>query len=57
MVFGMGVGELLLILFVVILIFGPSRIGRLGKSLRRGVDSFEEAVGGASGEDADAAEK
>ena len=56
MVFGMGIGELLLILFVIILIFGPGRIGRLGKSLRKGVNSFSDAVSDDSEDESDDAE-
>jgi len=46
MLFGrLGWGELVLILLVLLLIFGPSRIAQLGKSLGKGLREFRDAVG------------
>jgi len=38
--------EILVILFVVLLIFGPGRLGELGKSLGEGIRNFKKAVSG-----------
>ena len=38
--------EILVILFVVLLIFGPGRLGELGKSLGEGIRNFKKAVNG-----------
>jgi sec-independent protein translocase protein TatA len=38
--------EILIILFVVLLIFGPGRLGELGKSLGEGIRNFKKAVSG-----------
>jgi len=39
-----GLPELLLILAVALLIFGPSKIADLGKSLGEGIRNFKSAV-------------
>jgi sec-independent protein translocase protein TatA len=39
-----GLPELLIILFVALLIFGPRKIGDLGKSLGEGIRGFRSAV-------------
>jgi sec-independent protein translocase protein TatA len=47
--FGMGslgFGEILLILFIVVLIFGTSRIPELGRGLGEGIKNFKKAVKG-----------
>jgi sec-independent protein translocase protein TatA len=38
--------EILVILFVVLLIFGPGRLGELGRSLGEGIRNFKKAVSG-----------
>ena len=38
--------EILIILVVVLLIFGPGRLGELGKSLGEGIRNFKKAVSG-----------
>lgn len=38
--------EILVILVVVLLIFGPGRLGELGKSLGEGIRNFKRAVSG-----------
>ncbi len=38
--------EILVILFVVLLIFGPGRLGELGKSLGEGIRNFKKALSG-----------
>ncbi len=42
--FGLGFPELLLILFIVVVIFGTSRIPELGKGLGEGIRNFKKAV-------------
>ncbi len=42
----LGVPELLLILGIALLIFGPRKIGELGKGLGEGIRSFKSAVRG-----------
>ena len=42
--FGLGFPELLLILVIVILIFGTSRIPELGKGLGEGIRNFKKAM-------------
>lgn len=40
----LGIPELLVILIIVILIFGASRLPELGKGLGRGIKNFKEAT-------------
>ncbi len=42
--FGLGFGELALILVIVIVIFGASRIPELGKGLGEGIRNFKGAM-------------
>jgi sec-independent protein translocase protein TatA len=42
--FGMGFGELLIILVIVLVIFGAGRLGELGEGLGRGIRSFRREV-------------
>ena len=44
--FGPGLSEIVLILFIVILIFGTSRIPELGKGLGEGIRNFKKSVRG-----------
>lgn len=44
--FGMGFSEILLILLIVVLIFGTSRIPELGKGLGEGIRNFKKAIKG-----------
>ncbi len=39
-----GLTELIFILAIVLLIFGPSKIGQLGKSLGEGIRNFKSSV-------------
>ena len=41
--FGLGVGELLVILLVLVLLFGASRLPQLGAGLGEGIKSFRKA--------------
>jgi sec-independent protein translocase protein TatA len=40
----LGFGELLIILVILLLVFGPSRLGDLGSSLGRGIKGFKRAM-------------
>lgn len=42
--FGLGIGELLLILVIVMIIFGAGKLPELGEGLGRGIRSFRKAV-------------
>jgi sec-independent protein translocase protein TatA len=48
----LGVPELLIILFIVILVFGASRLPELGKGIGKGIKNFKAATkDGASDKD------
>jgi sec-independent protein translocase protein TatA len=49
----LGLPELLIILFVLILIFGAKRISGLGKGLGQSIRGFKEEMKDAHGEDDD----
>jgi len=40
----LGMGEILLILAVVLLMFGPSKLPQLGEALGKGIRSFRKAT-------------
>lgn len=40
----LGIPELLVVLFIVILIFGASRLPELGKGLGKGIKNFKDAT-------------
>jgi len=44
MIGGVGWGELLIILVILLLIFGPSRIGDLGSALGKGIKGFRRSM-------------
>ncbi len=41
-----GVPELLIILVIVILLFGPGRIGKIAGELGKGIRNFRDGIGG-----------
>ena len=41
-----GIPELLIILVIVVLLFGPGRIGKIAGELGKGIRSFREGIGG-----------
>jgi sec-independent protein translocase protein TatA len=50
----LGVPELLIILAIVVLLFGYSRLPSLGKGLGQGIRNFRQGLrGGAEGENSD----
>jgi len=42
--FGLGVPEMLLILVIIVLIFGTSRIPELGRGLGEGIRNFKKSI-------------
>jgi sec-independent protein translocase protein TatA len=46
MPFGIGVTELLILLVVILLVFGPKRLPEMGRSLGRGMREFKDSIAG-----------
>ena len=46
MPFGIGVWEILILLLVALLVFGPKRLPEMGRSLGRGMREFKESISG-----------
>lgn len=42
--FGLGIGELLLILLIVLIIFGAGKLPEIGEGLGRGIRNFRKSV-------------
>jgi sec-independent protein translocase protein TatA len=51
MPFGVAWWEILLILLLVLLVFGPKRLPEMGRSLGRGFREFKESITGQSNDD------
>lgn len=47
-----GIPELLIVLVIVLLLFGPERVGRTLGELGRGIRNFRDGLSGKSGEEA-----
>lgn len=56
-VFGMGVPELLIILAVALLIFGPKNLPKLGSALGKTVKNLRDGMGGDKQDEEEVAEK
>lgn len=41
-----GIPELLIVLVIVVLLFGPGRIGKIAGELGKGIRSFRDGLGG-----------
>lgn len=46
-----GIPELLIILAIIILVFGASRLPELGKGIGKGIKNFKDATKGGDGKD------
>ena len=53
MPFGIGIWEILILLLVALLIFGPKRLPEMGRSLGRGLREFKDSVTGKGVDDVD----
>ena len=52
-----GIPELLIILVIALLIFGPSKLPSLGKSIGEGITSFKKGLSGQTGDEEKEQEK
>ncbi|HEY5904158.1 MAG TPA: twin-arginine translocase TatA/TatE family subunit [Anaerolineales bacterium] len=52
-----GLPELLIILVIVVLLFGPGRLGKIAGELGKGIRSFREGIGGNKDEEAKTTEE
>ena len=48
---GLGIPELIVILFIIILIFGASRLPEIGRGIGKGIRNFKEATREGGGKD------
>jgi len=55
--FGLGVPELMVILVIALVIFGPSKLPQIGSGLGKAIRDFKKGVTGGEDEDADKEEK
>lgn len=46
-----GVWEILIVLFVILLFFGPKRLPEMGRSLGRGMREFKDSITGKGGDE------
>ena len=51
MPFGIGIWELLILLLVLLLVFGPKRLPEMGRQLGKGMREFKESVSGSKDDD------
>jgi sec-independent protein translocase protein TatA len=49
--FGIGIWEILILLLVVLLVFGPKRLPEMGRSLGRGMREFKDSISGKDDDD------
>jgi sec-independent protein translocase protein TatA len=49
--FGVSVWELLILLLVILLVFGPKRLPEMGRQLGRGMREFKESITGKDDDD------
>ena len=48
---GIGAPELILILIIALILFGPGKLPEIGRALGRGVRDFKEALNGATADE------
>ncbi len=48
----LGFGEILVVLVIALLVFGPSKLPQLGDALGKGIRNFKRAAGGLDSDDA-----
>lgn len=53
MPFGIGIWELLILLLVLLLVFGPKRLPEMGRQLGKGMREFKDSVSGHGNDDED----
>jgi sec-independent protein translocase protein TatA len=53
MPFGIGIWELLILLLVLLLVFGPKRLPEMGRQLGKGMREFKDSVTGDGKDDDD----
>jgi sec-independent protein translocase protein TatA len=46
MPFGIGIWELLILLLVLLLVFGPKRLPEMGRSMGKGLREFKDSISG-----------
>ena len=51
MPFGIGVTELVILLVVLLIIFGPKRLPEMGRSLGKGMREFKDSISGKDDDD------
>ena len=51
MPFGVSLWEILILLLVVLLVFGPKRLPEMGKSLGKGMREFKDSISGKDSDD------
>ena len=56
MPFGIGIWELLILLLVLLLVFGPKRLPEMGRQLGKGMREFKDSVSGKEVDDDEVAE-
>jgi TatA/E family protein of Tat protein translocase len=55
--FGLGVQELVIILVIALVLFGPSKLPQIGSGLGKAIRDFKKGVSGDDGENKDDAKK
>jgi sec-independent protein translocase protein TatA len=49
--FGIGATEIIILLLVALLVFGPKRLPEMGKSLGKGMREFKDSISGKDSDD------
>jgi len=55
--FGLGMPELLVVLVIVVIIFGASRLPQLGEGLGKAIKGFKKGISGDNEKDKDSGKK